>query len=376
MREYLLVLCVAAAVTYLLTPVARSFALRFGAVAEPRDRDVHAVPTPRLGGLAVYAGVCAGFLVASSLPALSRVFEYSNVQATVVGGGVIVLLGAVDDRWGVDAVTKLAGQVLAAGVMVLLGLEIFLLSLPGIGTVSLGPESVLLTVGITLLTVNAINFIDGLDGLAAGVGAIAALAFFAFSYGVASGAFTGGLAQDRNTSPTLIAVVLAGACLGFLPHNFNPARIFMGDSGSMLIGLMLSAAVISLTGQTSYSNLVESLGPTATLPVLVPLLLPFAVLAVPVVDLLLAIVRRTRAGRSPFAPDKEHLHHRLMEIGHSHTRAVLVMYFWTALLGFGAVAVSISGGPVPVLAGLGLLGAAALVLSNVPRLRTARSGDR
>jgi len=376
-REYLLVLCVAAAVTYLLTPVARSFALRFGAMAEPRDRDVHAVPTPRLGGLAMYAGVCAAFLVASALPALSRVFVYSDVQATVVAGGLIVLLGAVDDRWGIDALTKLAGQVLAAGVMVLLGLQVILLSLPGIGTVSLGPESVLLTVGVTLLTVNAINFVDGLDGLAAGVGAIAALAFFAFSYGVASGAFTGGLAQDRITSPTLIAVVLAGACLGFLPHNFNPARIFMGDSGSMLIGLMLSAAVISLTGQINYAAL-ASLGPSAanTLPVLVPLLLPFAVLAVPVVDLLLAVVRRTRAGRSPFAADKEHLHHRLMEIGHSHARAVLVLYFWTALLGFGAVAVSVSRGPLPVLAGLGLLAAAALVLSSVPRLRAARSGDR
>ena len=375
MREYLLVLCVAAAVTYLLTPVARSFALRCGAMAEPRDRDVHAVPTPRLGGLAMYGGVCAAFLVASELPALSRVFVYSDVQATVVAGGLIVLLGAVDDRWGIDALTKLAGQVLAAGVMVLIGLEVILLSLPGIGTVSLGSESVLLTVGITLLTVNAINFVDGLDGLAAGVGAIAALAFFAFSYGVASGALTGGLAPDRITSPTLIAAVLAGACLGFLPHNFNPARIFMGDSGSMLIGLMLSAAVISLTGQSSFANL-ASLGASASLPVLVPLLLPLAVLAVPVVDLLLAVVRRTRAGRSPFAADKEHLHHRLMEIGHSHARAVLVMYFWTALLGFGAVAVSISGGPLPVLAGLGLLAAAALVLSNLPQLRGARSGHR
>ena len=367
MREYLLVLCVAAAVTYLMTPVARTFALRFGAMAEPRDRDVHAVPTPRLGGLAMYAGVCAAFLVASALPALSRVFEYSDVQATVVAGGLIVLLGAVDDRWGVDALTKLAGQVLAAGVMVLLGLQIILLSLPGIGTVSLGPESVILTVGIILLTVNAINFVDGLDGLAAGVGAIAALAFFVFSYGVASGAMTGGLAQDRITSPTLIAVVLAGACLGFLPHNFNPARIFMGDSGSMLIGLMLAAAVTSLTGQVSYANL----PPSAGLPVLLPLLLPFAVLAVPFVDLLLAVVRRTRAGRSPFAPDKAHLHHRLLEIGHSHTRAVLIMYCWTALLAFAFVAVSLWGGPLQVVAVIGAATAVALVVSSVPRLRAA-----
>ena len=374
MREYLLVLCVAAAVTYLLTPLARRFALRFGAMAEPRDRDVHAIPTPRLGGLAMYAGVCAGFLVAGSLPALSRVFQYSDVQATVVAGGIIVALGAADDRWGIDALTKLAGQVVAAGVMVLLGLQVLILTLPGVGAISLGPESVILTIGITLLTVNAINFVDGLDGLAAGVGAIAALAFFAFSYGVASGGVTGGVAQDRITAPTLIAVVLAGACLGFLPHNFNPARIFMGDAGSMLIGLMLSAAVISLTGQISYANL-ASAPASASFPVLLPLLLPFAVLAVPVVDLLLAIVRRTRAGRSPFAPDKEHLHHRLMEIGHSHARAVLVMYFWTALLGFGAVAVSMSGGPLPVLATLGLLAAIALVVSSVPRLRAAR-GDR
>ena len=367
MREYLLVLCVAAGVTYLLTPAARRFAVLFGAMAQPRDRDVHAIPTPRLGGMAIYGGVCAAFWLASTLPALSRVFRYSDVQAVVVGGGLIVLLGIVDDRWGIDALTKLAGQVLAAGVMVLLGLELLTLTLPGVGAVSLGPEGVPLTIVLVLLTVNAVNFIDGLDGLAAGVGAIAALAFFAFSYSLASGVLTSGLAQDRITSPTLIAVVLAGACLGFLPHNFNPARIFMGDSGSMLIGLMLAAAVTSLTGQISYANL----PPSAGLPVLLPLLLPFAVLAVPFVDLALAVVRRTRAGRSPFAPDKAHLHHRLLEIGHSHTRAVLIMYCWTALLAFAFVAVSLWGGPLQVVAVIGAATAVALVVSSVPRLRAA-----
>ena len=366
MREYLLVLCVAAAVTYLLTPVARRFALRTGAVAEIRDRDVHDSPTPRLGGLAMYAGVCAAFLVASALPALSKVFRHSDVESVVVAGGIIVLLGAVDDRWGIDALTKLAGQVVAAGVMVLYGLQLLTITLPGVGTVALGPESVPITVLLALLTVNAINFVDGLDGLAAGVGAIAALAFFAFSYSLSSGVVTGGVAQERITSPTLIAVVLAGACLGFLPHNFNPARIFMGDSGSMLIGLMLAAAVTSLTGQFSYATLPSS----ASFPVLTVLLLPFAVLAVPFVDLLLAVVRRTRAGRSPFAPDKAHLHHRLLEIGHSHTRAVLIMYFWTALLAFSAVAVSLVGG-LPVVAVAGAVVAAALVVSSLPRLRAA-----
>ena len=367
MREYLLVLCVAAGVTYLLTPVARRFAVLVGAMAQPRDRDVHAIPTPRLGGIAIYGGVCAAFLLASTLPALSRVFRYSDVEAVVVGGGLIVLLGMADDRWGIDALTKLAGQVLAAGVMVLLGLELLTLTLPGVGAVSLGPESVPMTIVLVLLTVNAVNFIDGLDGLLAGVGAIAALAFFAFAYSLASGSITSGVAQDRITSPALIAVVLAGACLGFLPHNFHPARIFMGDSGSMLIGLVLAAAVTSLTGQVSYANL----PPSAGLPVLIPLLLPFAVLAVPFVDLALAVVRRTRAGRSPFAPDKAHLHHRLLEIGHSHTRAVLIMYCWTALLAFAFVAVSLWGGPLQVVAVIGAATAVALVVSSVPRLRAA-----
>jgi len=364
-REYALVLCVAAAVTYLLTPIARRLAIRIGAMAEPRDRDVHAIATPRLGGLAMYAGVCAAFFVAHQLPALSGVFKYSDVQAITIAGGVIVLLGLVDDKWGIDALTKLAGQVVAAGIMVLLGLQLLTLSLPGFGQLSLGPEGVPLTVLLALLTVNAINFIDGLDGLAAGVGAIAALAFFAFSYSLSSGSVTHGVAQDRISSPTLIAAVLAGACLGFLPHNFNPARVFMGDSGSMLVGLMLAGAATSLTGQFNYGNLPSS----TAFPALLVLLLPFAVLAVPFMDLLLAVVRRTRSGRSPFAPDKEHLHHRLLEIGHSHTRAVLIMYGWTAVLAFGGVATSVTGGPLTAAAIVGALLVVALVASSAPRLR-------
>ncbi|MDP9434691.1 MAG: undecaprenyl/decaprenyl-phosphate alpha-N-acetylglucosaminyl 1-phosphate transferase [Actinomycetota bacterium] len=371
MREYLLVLFVAAAVTHLLTPVARRFALGIGAMTEVRDRDVHDTPTPRLGGLAMYAGVVVAFLVARALPALQSVFTYSDVKAVLVAGGVMVLVGFADDVWGLDALAKLAGQVVAAGVMVLLGLQLLTLSLPFVGALALGPEAVPMTVLLALLTINAINFVDGLDGLAAGVGAIAALAFFAFSYALSSGAITEGVAQQRISSPTLIAVVLAGVCLGFLPHNFNPARVFMGDTGAMLIGLMLAAAVVSLTGQFNYQNLPAG----ASLPVLLPLLLPLAVLAVPLVDLLLAVVRRTRAGRSPFAPDKAHLHHRLLEIGHSHRRAVLIMYFWTALLAFGGVAFSFSDGPVPVLTSMAVLAVVAYVAVRLPRLRGARDGE-
>ena len=367
MREYLLVLCVAAGVTWLLTPLARRFAIGIGAMAEPRDRDVHSIPTPRLGGLAMYGGICAAFLVAHSLPALSAVFRYSDVEAVVIAGGVITLLGFVDDRWQLDAVTKLAGQTVAAGIMILLGLQLLTITVPGVGAIDLGTVGVPLTVLLVLLTVNAVNFIDGLDGLLAGVGAIAALALFAFSYSLSSGRVTSGVAQERISAPTLIAVVLAGACLGFLPHNFNPARIFMGDSGSMLIGLMLSASVTSLTGQFNYATL----PPKAFFPVVLPLLLPLAVLAVPFVDLLLAVVRRTRAGRSPFSPDKMHLHHRLLEIGHSHTRAVLIMYFWTALLAFSGVAVSLTGALTVfgVAASIAVLG---LVLLSLPRLRDHR----
>jgi UDP-GlcNAc:undecaprenyl-phosphate GlcNAc-1-phosphate transferase len=367
-REYLLVLCVAAGVTWLLTPLARWLALRLGAVAQVRDRDVHDVPTPRMGGLAMYAGVCAAFLVAHSLPALSSVFKYSDVQAVVVSGGVITLLGLVDDRFELDALTKLAGQVVAAGIMILLGLQMLTITLPGVGAVSLGTEGVPLTVLLALLTVNAVNFIDGLDGLLAGVGAIAALALFAFSYSLSSG-FALGVGQERISAPTLIAAVHAGACLGFLPHNFNPARIFMGDSGSMLVGLMLTASATSITGQFNYT----SIDPKAAFPVLLPLLLPLAVLLVPLIDLLLAVVRRTRAGRSPFAPDKMHLHHRLLEIGHSHTRAVLIMYFWTALVAFTGVAAFLTG-PFVVMGIAGSLAVVALVVLARPRLRAARTG--
>jgi UDP-GlcNAc:undecaprenyl-phosphate GlcNAc-1-phosphate transferase len=367
-REYLLVLLVAAGVTWLLTPLVRRLALAIGAVAEPRERDVHDHAIPRLGGLAMYGGVCAAFLVAHSLPALSAIFKYSDVQAVVVAGGVICLLGIADDKWQLDAVTKLAGQTVAAGVMVLLGLQMLTVTFPGVGAIILSSWGVPITILLVLVTVNAVNFVDGLDGLLAGVGAIAALALFFFSYGLASGRVTFGVAQERISAPTLIAVVLAGACLGFLPHNFNPARIFMGDAGSMLVGLMLAASVTSLTGQFNYSNL----PPKAAFPVLLPVVLPLAVLAVPFVDLVLAVVRRTRAGQSPFSPDKRHLHHRLLEIGHSQTRAVVIMYFWTALIAFTGVAVSLAGAGM-VLGVAGGIAAVGLLALNLPRMRHQRS---
>jgi len=348
-REYLLCLLAAAAVTYLLTPPVRRLALRFGFMAEVRDRDVHAEPTPRLGGLAMLAGVGAGILLASKLPMMRAVFEGSNTAIALLSGvAIIVVLGIIDDRWGLDAPTKLAGQVLAAGVMAFQGIAI--IWLPIGGTFVLDPvTSVLFTVIIVLVSINAINFVDGLDGLAAGIVMVAAGAFFAYSY-----LLSVELGFERATLATLVSVVLVGVTIGFLPHNFFRARIFMGDTGSMMLGLLLAAGTITLSGQVDPSAVAGG----TLFPALLPVLLPVAVMALPLIDLLLAVIRRTRAGRNPFAPDKQHLHHRLLEMGHSQVRAVLLMYAWTALIAGSGVLIAFV--PLPYAAaffvvGLGLL---------------------
>lgn len=331
MREYLLCIVAAAAVTYLLTPMVRKLAIKAGAMAEVRDRDVHDEPIPRWGGLAMFAGVLVGFLLASQLPLMSSVFEQSRQPlALIVGSAIIVLLGLADDRWGFTAPTKFVGQCLAAAAMALLGVQ--MIWLPIGGTLVLDPlTSILLTVLIVVLCVNAVNFIDGLDGLAAGMVGIAAVALFAYSYLLA---VVNDI--DRATLATLICALLAGVCIGFLPHNINPAKIFMGDTGSMLIGFLLAASMITLVGRVEPGSLQGSV----KLPLLLPLILPAAVIAVPLLDVLLAIVRRARAGRSPFAPDKQHLHHRLLELGHSQRRAVALMWGWSATVAFSAVSLA------------------------------------
>ncbi|MFL2925269.1 MAG: undecaprenyl/decaprenyl-phosphate alpha-N-acetylglucosaminyl 1-phosphate transferase [Acidimicrobiales bacterium] len=350
MREYILCLVAAAAVTYLLTPLAREFAKKWKVIAPVRDRDVHDTPTPLLGGLAMVGGLLAGGILASKLPMMSAVFDSGRTPLALLSGvAIIVALGVVDDKWGLDAPTKLAGQVLAAGVMAFQGIAI--IWLPIGGTFVLDPlTSVLFTVLIVVISINAINFVDGLDGLAAGIVLVAAGAFFGYAYllSVESG-------LDRATLATLVSVLLVGMTVGFLPHNYTPARIFMGDTGSMLLGLLLAAGTITLSGQVDPSALTTG----ALLPTLLPIALPVAVMAIPLVDLLLAVIRRTRAGRNPFAPDKQHLHHRLLEMGHSQGRAVLLMYAWTGLVAGTAVAVAFV--PWPYAAGGFIVGLAALL---------------
>jgi UDP-GlcNAc:undecaprenyl-phosphate/decaprenyl-phosphate GlcNAc-1-phosphate transferase len=343
MREYLLVLLVATGATYLLGTLARELAVRYHAVAQVRDRDVHAVPIPYFGGVAMLGGLLAAFLVALNLPFLSRGRDvlFHDAGYVLLGGALICIVGVVDDMIELDAVTKFAGQLLAAGVVVLGGVQF--LWLPGAEQyVSIDPsQAALLTVIMIVATSNAVNFIDGLDGLAAGVVAIGAAAFFAFAYLIS---VLNNI--ERGTPAAFLTIALVGACLGILPHNFYPARMFIGDAGAMLIGFVLACSAITLTGQYPYVSIDRGFGGATAnaLPALLPLVLPVAVLVVPFLDMMLAVVRRTRAGRSPFAPDKQHLHHRLLEIGHSHRRAVLLMYLWAALVAGGTVVVSLFTG--------------------------------
>jgi UDP-GlcNAc:undecaprenyl-phosphate GlcNAc-1-phosphate transferase len=214
---------------------------------------------------------------------------------------------------------------------------------------------------VTVALVNAMNFVDGLDGLAAGIGMIAAAATGLFAIGLVLR-----VGNDPSAySPALIAAVLAGACLGFLPHNFNPARIFMGDSGSMLIGLLLAAATTSASGKMA----IYGANGTDVLALFAPLVVLAAVVAVPLLDLLMAVVRRTRKGMSPFSPDKMHLHHRLLEIGHSQRRAVLLIYLWAGVLAFGAVALALIDDPFIVLWAVGIGLVVAVLATAIPRVR-------
>lgn len=375
LRELLLVGLTAAAITYLLTSLVRVIAIRVGAVAVPRVRDVHTIPTPRLGGVGMFAGVVAAIVLAANLPALNRGFAYTNdMGAVVTAGAVIVIVGIIDDRWGLDALTKFVGQLTAAGVMVVMGVSWLQVPVPfgNIGTIVLDPfQSGLLTVVITVATINAVNFIDGLDGLAAGLGLISASAICMFSLG---------LLRDQGGDvsyypPALISVALAGACLGFLPHNFSPARIFMGDSGAMLIGLMLAAASTSASGRIA----VNAYGPADVFTLLSPLILVAAVVFIPMLDMLMAVVRRTRAGVGFYTPDKLHLHHRLLELGHSQRRVALIIYLWVGILAFSVAASTIFPMSVVVPAfAAGLV--VAMLATMAPRLqrriaelRTARA---
>ncbi|HWL99255.1 MAG TPA: MraY family glycosyltransferase [Nocardioidaceae bacterium] len=376
MREYVLVILVAAAATYLLCSLARVLAVRVGAVAQVRDRDVHAIPIPYFGGIAMLGGLVISILVAWNLPFLggegtSQMF--GDVAVVLVGGAVVCLVGVIDDVFELDAITKLAGEVVAAGIVLIGGVQFVWLPIPGASGATPfsldGSQASLLTLVVIVGTVNAVNFVDGLDGLAAGVVGIGAIAFFGYAYLIVAANNL-----ERSSPAALLTAALIGACLGLLPHNFYPARMFMGDSGALLIGFVLACAAITFTGQYDVTTLNQGIGgaSASVVPALLPLVLPIAILVVPFLDMGLAVIRRTRAGRSPFAPDKQHLHHRLLEIGHSHRRAVLLMYMWACLVAGGAVLVSLFTGWQSVVAFAVILAVAVVLTFGLPGARGTR----
>jgi len=339
MREYLLVLLVAAAAPHLLAAGGRPPAWARNGGARVRDRDVHTSPKPYFGGLAMLGGLAVCLVLAINMPFLSRFATVGHdAMAVLLASSLICVVGLVDDMFELSPIVKFGGQVLAAGAAVLGGVRIYWIPLPNAVVALDDASSILITVIFIALCANAVNFVDGLDGLAAGLVAVGAGAFFAYSYVLA-------YEQDlaRATTASLLTVATLGICLGFLGHNFQPAHMFMGDAGSMLLGLLMAMSVISFTGQVDPSAL--SRDHDDVLPALLPILLPFATMALPLSDLTLAWIRRTARGQHPFKADKQHLHHRLVARGHSQRGVVFIMCAWGGVIAGGLVCVVLLNHP-------------------------------
>lgn len=347
--RYLLIALLSAVVTWACVPLCRRLAVRVGAIAAPDARRVHERPTATLGGLAMLAGVLAGFGAAWSQGSFADVFGNGRaVLGIVVAALAIYAVGIIDDIVELSAPAKFAGVILAGSILTLTGVSIVYFRFPFLGAVVLSAD---LSVPITVLWVlgmtNAVNFIDGLDGLAAGIVGIAAAAFFVYTGRLVDA----DLLRLDNPAP-LVAVIVVGVCVGFLPHNFHPAKIFMGDGGALLLGLLMAAATISVGGQSR----AEFSGQTFFF--FAPLLIPLMILGVPIVDTAFAIIRRATTRSGVATADKGHLHHRLMNLGHGQRRSVLILWAWTALLSGVALYPTITGEGD----GLVLFGLAALAL--------------
>lgn len=324
MNDFLIVGAISAFVTLILTPLTRVLAFRVGAVASPSARKVHASPTPSLGGLAMLGGLGAGLLAAWTMGTFDAVFRsFTDIAGVVVAALIIFAVGVTDDIREVSAPAKVAGIVLAGVVLALAGVSVLWFRVPFTGFVQLSPDlSVVVTVVWLLVMANAVNLIDGLDGLAGGIVAIASGSFFVYAVQLGRD----GVLFDSNPG-ALLAVITAGVCLGFLPLNMHPAKTFMGDGGALLLGLMLAASTVSVGGR------VDQAVSGQVFFFFAPLVIPLLLLGVPLVDLVLAVIRRaTRKGVGIADADKEHLHHRLMRLGHGHRRTVFILWLWTALL--------------------------------------------
>ena len=331
MRFYLLIALIAGVVSFGASYAVYRLSKRYKLYPGIRERDVHTNPTPRLGGIGIVIGVAIALAVASQISWFEGVYaDPFPVIAILLAATVMLAVGVVDDLYDLNWMTKLAGQLLIAGFLAWSSVQI--VSLPigldnGISVPS-PTGSLLVTVLAVVLVMNAVNFIDGLDGLVAGVTLISGGVFFVYSYILAINT-----SQTAFNLASMIMAVLLGAVAGFLPFNWHPAKMFMGDGGALVVGMLMAASTITVTGQINP----DSIGRSQLLPAFIPLLLPFAVLFVPLLDFGLAVLRRLRAGKSPFSADRMHLHHRLLDMGHSHLHAVLILYGWTAVAAFGAL---------------------------------------
>ncbi len=364
---YLVVGGAAALATGLTTPLARQFAERSGLLHAPHDRDVHDSPTPSLGGPAMLIGLLVGALVAWLIGDFDAVFATrSEMLGVLIAATVMCAVGVVDDIRPVSAPAKLAGMVLAGSTLSLVGVSLVVLRIPFVDVVLLSPDlSALATVLWVVLLANALNLIDGLDGLATGIVAIAATTFVLYAVRLGNE----GLLFEGNPG-ALIAVLVAGICLGFLPHNVHPARIFMGDGGALMLGLLMAASTVSVGGRTDAAYSGQSFFFFA------PLVIPLVILGVPLFDMLFAVVRRaTTPGLSVTVADKDHLHHRLLRLGHGHWRAVLILWAWTALLS-GFVLWPTYSGRGDAVVPMGIAGVSLGLFTVLhPRLRATRPGN-
>ena len=322
---YAIVGGVAAAVTLLTTPIVRWAAFKLGWVVQPDDRRVHERTTPDVGGIALYLGFLAAMFTAWQMDRFASLFDNnSEPLGVVLGATIIFAVGLADDIKDWSAPAKVTGTVVAGAVLAYFGVTMFYFRIPFLEVVAIGSDfAALVTVLWVLGMANAVNLIDGLDGLAAGIVAIAAGTFFLYAQRLDKLEL---LAQP-NIGP-LVAIIVLGMCLGFLPHNFNPARIFMGDSGALLLGLLMAVSTIVVGGRADPNRGYSG----QTYFFFAPLFIPLFILGVPIVDMLFAIVRRATRRQGLATADKGHLHHRLMNLGHGQRRSVVILWLWTAIL--------------------------------------------
>lgn len=374
MKQYLLTVVVTAAITFALTWAVWKLSLRFKLYPEIRERDVHKTPTPRLGGVAIFLGIAVAMGLSAVNPFFATIWVPPQTMWSILAAALLIaIIGVVDDLWDLDWMIKLGAQFLAAAIITIGG-GLQILSLPfGDLIVFSSWLSITITMFAIVIVMNAVNFIDGLDGLVAGVCLIANGVFFAYSYI---------LTRDTGASSyfnlaSFLAAVLIGACIGFLPFNWSPAKLFMGDSGALVLGLLMATSAIAVTGQLEPSALdLERLGRSQLLGAFIPILLPLLVVLLPLLDFGLAVLRRMNAGKSPFSPDRKHLHHRMLDLGHRDRDAVLIFYAWTAIISFAVLLMYVGaredwpGQYLPGV-GFGVLGiAACLVITLMPSRRT------